>query len=137
MLLTGAVPAAQAQRTTKPVPNLATSFLTTYTSLSYSILDKGTSPEPMAAQGVGGTLTLRPDGMYQKRLTLSANGGAMSFDQDGRFTFTGDRITFTYTDKKGQPRTDQGRFQLRNSLLTLTIEGYPAGNKSIYTLRQQ
>ncbi|TGD82498.1 hypothetical protein [Hymenobacter wooponensis] len=137
LTLSIATPAAWAQRPTKSVPKLATSFFTTYSYLSYSILDKGTSPEPMAAQGVGGTLTLRPNGTYQKRLTLSANGGVMNFDQDGRFTFTGDRISFSYTDKKGQPRTDQGRFQLRNGLLTLTIDGYPAGNKSIYTLRQQ
>ncbi|TGE08433.1 hypothetical protein [Hymenobacter fodinae] len=137
LLLAAAGPTAWAQRTAKPVPKLAPSFFTTYTYLSYSILDIGTSPEPMAAQGVGGTLLLRPDGTYQKRLTLSANGGPMRFDQDGRFVFTGDQITFSYTDKKGQARTDQGRFQLRNGLLTLTIEGYPAGNKSIYTLRQQ
>jgi hypothetical protein len=135
LLLGVETPAAWAQRATKPVPKLTTSFFTTYTYLSYSILDKGTSPEPMAAEGVGGTLTLRPDGTYQKRLTLSANGRVMPFDQDGRFTFSGDQITFSYTDRKGQPRTDQGRFLLRNGLLTLTILGYPTGNKSVYTLR--
>ncbi|UOQ76667.1 hypothetical protein MUN84_19415 [Hymenobacter sp. 5516J-16] len=61
----------------------------------------------------------------------------MRFDQDGRFTFAADRISFSYTDKKGQPRTDQGRFQLRNGLLTLVMAGYPEGNQSTYTLRQQ
>ncbi|GAB3237499.1 hypothetical protein GCM10027346_29130 [Hymenobacter seoulensis] len=126
-----------AQRTPTAVPRLAPSFFTTYTYLTYAILDKGTSPTPMPAKGVGGTLTLRPDGTYQKRLTLAVNGGTMPFDQDGRFTFSGNRISFTYTDKKGQPRTDEGTFQLRNGLLSLTILGYPAGNQSLYTLRQQ
>ncbi|MBX0290354.1 copper resistance protein NlpE [Hymenobacter sp. HSC-4F20] len=128
---------AVAQRTSPTVPRLAPSFFTTYSYLTYSILDRGTSPTPMPAKGVGGTLTLRPDGTYQKRLTLSANGGTMPFDQDGRYTFAGNRISFSYTDKKGQSRTDAGTFQLRNGLLTLTMQGYPAGNQSIYTLRQQ
>ncbi|RPD44911.1 hypothetical protein DNI29_19620 [Hymenobacter sediminis] len=126
-----------AQRSSPAVPRLAPSFFTTYTYLTYSILDKATSPTPMPAKGVGGTLTLRPDGTYQKRLTLSINGGTMPFDQDGRFTFAGNRISFSYTDKKGQARTDEGTFQLRNGLLTLTMAGFPAGNQSIYTLRQQ
>jgi hypothetical protein len=131
--------AAWAQRAAAPIPKVAPSFFSTYTYLSYTIQDKGTSAEPMAARGVGGTLTLRPDGTYHKRLTLAGNGGTMSFDQDGRFTFTGDQITFTYTDKKGQPRTDQGTFRLQPAarLLTLTLVGYPAGNKGIYTLRVQ
>lgn len=129
-------PAALAQRPTS-VPKLAPSFFTTYTYLTYTILDKGTSPTPMAAQGVGGTLTLRPDGTYHKQLSLNANGGAMQFEQKGRFTFTADHISFTYTDKQGQPRTDEGTFRLRNNLLTLVIQGYPAGNLSTYTLRGQ
>ncbi|UPL50334.1 copper resistance protein NlpE [Hymenobacter sublimis] len=135
LLLTAAT--GMAQRTASSVPRLAPSFFTTYSYLSYTILDRGTSPVPMPAKGVGGTLTLRPDGTFQKRLTLAANGGTMRFDQDGRFTFAADRISFSYTDKKGQPRTDQGRFQLRNGLLTLVMAGYPEGNQSTYTLRQQ
>ncbi|QIX60398.1 hypothetical protein HER32_04025 [Hymenobacter sp. BT18] len=111
------------------------SFFTTYEYLTYAIKDLSNGSEPMLARGVGGTLTLRPDGVYQKRLTLAANGTQMRFDQDGRFAFAGDRITFTYTDSKGQPRTDQGTFVLRNGLLILTVQGYPAGNRGIYTLR--
>ena len=131
-------PAAQAQRKAKTkVPTLAPSFFTTYTYLTYTILDKGTDSAPMAAQGVGGTLTLRPDGTYEKQLTLKANGGTMRFDQTGRFDFAGNQISFSYTDKKGQPRTDKGTFRLANGLLTLIIEGYPAGNQSTYTLRAQ
>lgn len=110
-------------------------FYTTYDYLTYAIKDLSNGSEPMLAKGVGGTLTLRPDGTYQKRLTLAANGTQMRFDQDGRFVFAADRITFTYTDSKGQPRTDQGTFVLRNGLLTLTLQGYPAGNQGIYTLR--
>ena len=130
-------PAALAQRKATPVPTLAPSFFSTYTYLTYSILDKATSPAPIAAKGVGGTLTLRPDGTFQKALTLAGNGGTMRFDQSGRFAFTADRITFSYTDKKGQPRTDEGTFRLAKGLLTLTMQGYPAGNQSIYTLRAE
>ncbi|UYZ64692.1 hypothetical protein [Hymenobacter weizhouensis] len=127
--------ASVAQRAPKAIPRLAPSFFTTYTYLTYTILDKGTSPEPMAASGVGGTLTLRPNGTYQKRLVLAGNGGSIRFDQDGRYTFAGNRISFSYTTKQGQARTDQGTFRLRNGLLTLTLEGYPAGNQSTYTLK--
>ncbi|TGE29246.1 copper resistance protein NlpE N-terminal domain-containing protein [Hymenobacter metallicola] len=118
-------------------PTLSASFFTSYTYLSYSIVDQGTSARPMEAKGVGGTLTLHPDGTYQKRLQLSGNGGTMNFSQDGRFTFSGDQIIFRYTDSKGQARTDQGsfRFQPKARTLTLTLVGYPAGNKGIYTLR--
>ena len=113
----------------------AGSFFTTYTYLSYAILDKGSSPEPLPAQGVGGTLTLQANGTYQKRLTMNGNGGTMRFDQDGRYTFTPGHIRFTHTDKTGRSRTDEGAFQLHDGLLTITLDGYPAGNQSVYTLR--
>jgi hypothetical protein len=117
----------------------AASFFTTYAYLSYAIIDKETRSAPMPARGVGGTLSLHPDGTYQKRLTLEGNGGTLHFDQDGRFTFSGQQITFSYTDSKGQPRTDQGTFRLQPAvgLLTLTLIGYPAGNQGIYTLKAQ
>lgn len=137
LLLVCSAANAQAQQTTKYVARPAPSFFTTYEYLSYSILDKATSPDPMSARGVGGTLTLRPDGTFQKHLTLAMNGGTMPFDQEGRFTFSGNRISFSYTDKKGQPRTDEGTFELRNGVLTITLQGYPATNQSVYTLRQQ
>jgi hypothetical protein len=130
-------PAVLAQRKPVPTATLKPSFFTTYTYLTYSILDKSSSPAPIAARGVGGTLTLSPDGTYQKHLTLTANGTAMLFDQTGRFTFSGDQITFSYTDKKGAQRTDQGSFQLRNNVLMLVIQGFPTGNSSTYTLRAQ
>lgn len=140
LLLAGlllAAPEASAQVGPKAPPRLAPSFFSTYAYLRYTILDKGTSPTPMAAQGVGGTLSLRPDGTYQKAMSIAGNGGTMRFDQTGRFRFTANRIAFTYTDKKGQTRTDEGTFQLVNGILTLTILGYPAGNQSVYTLRAQ
>jgi hypothetical protein len=130
-------PACFAQRKATPAPTLWPSFFTTYTYLTYSIVDNSSGAIPIAARGVGGTLTLSPDGTYQKHLTLTANGSTMPFDQTGRFTFSGDHINFSYTDKKGEPRTDQGSFLLRNTILTLTIQGFPAGNYSTYTLRAQ
>ncbi|ALD20537.1 hypothetical protein [Hymenobacter sp. DG25A] len=140
LLLALSATTAQAQpaapKATQYVARPTPSFFTTYTYLSYSILDKATSPDPMPARGVGGTLTLRPDGTYQKHLTLAMNGTTMPFDQAGRFTFAANHISFSYTDKKGQPRTDEGIFQLRNGMLTITLQGYPATNQSIYTLQQ-
>ncbi|MBC6699212.1 hypothetical protein [Hymenobacter sp. BT190] len=140
LLLAGALltaPAALAQSRPAATARPAPSFFSTYAYRTYTILDKATSPTPMAASGVGGTLTLRPDGTYQKALTIAGNGGTMRFDQNGRFRFTADRIAFTYTDKKGQARTDEGTFRLANGLLKLTILGYPAGNQSVYTLQAQ
>ncbi|MFD2784724.1 hypothetical protein [Hymenobacter rubripertinctus] len=112
------------------------SFFATYTYVSYAILDQASSPVPLPAQGVGGTLALQANGTYQKRLTLSGNGGTMRFDQDGRFTFTPGRIRFTYTDKNGRSRTDEGTFRLTKSQLTIMLAGFPAGNQSMYTLRR-
>ena len=136
-LLCGAPAATVAQRAAAPTPKLQPSFFTTYSYLTYDIVDKASGPTPIAANGVGGTLTLNPNGTYQKHLQLASAGTTMSFDQTGRFTFSGDQISFSYTDKKGQPRTDQGSFRLRNNLLTLTVQGFPAGNYSTYTLRAQ
>lgn len=109
----------------------------TYTYLTYAILDKGTSPRPLPAKGVGGTLTLRPDGTYQKRLTLAGNGTTQHFDQKGRFSLAPGRISFTHPDPNGTDRTDSGTFRLAGKQLTIVLEGYPAGNQSIYTLRAQ
>jgi len=135
---------AQQPKPAKPAPAAAiaapaASFFATYAYLSYAIVDRETKAAPLPASGVGGTLSLHPDGTYQKRLTLAGNGGTLHFDQDGRFTFTGSQITFSYTDSKGQPRTDQGTFRLQPAvgLLTLTLQGFPAGNQGIYTLRAE
>ncbi|WP_354577674.1 hypothetical protein [Hymenobacter sp. UYP22] len=133
LALLPAVVLAQRPRAVAP----SASFFATYAYLTYSILDKGTSPTPLPAKGVGGTLLLRPDGSYQKRLTLAGNGTTLRFDQDGRFTFSGDHISFVHSDRNGNSRTDEGTFRLRNGLLTITLNGFPAGNQSIYTLQRQ
>ncbi|SHJ57827.1 hypothetical protein SAMN02745146_3421 [Hymenobacter daecheongensis DSM 21074] len=142
LLLAGFTPGfAQQTKVTKParIAPPAASFFTTYAYLTYAIVDRQTKATPIPARGVGGTLTLHPDGTFQKRLTLQGNGGTLHFDQDGRFSFSGTQITFTYTDSKGQPRVDQGTFRLQPAvgLLTLTLVGFPAGNQGIYTLRAQ
>ncbi|WP_126546846.1 hypothetical protein [Hymenobacter amundsenii] len=124
-------PPARAQQAAPPA-----TFFGTYTYRSYAILDQESGPELLPAQGVGGTLTLRANGTYQKRLTLAANGGTMRFDQDGRFTFTPGHISFMYPDKNGRSRTDEGTFRLVKNSLTITLAGYPAGNQSIYILRR-
>ncbi|RSK29611.1 hypothetical protein [Hymenobacter metallilatus] len=132
----GATPLLPSARPPQSIPRKSPSFFATYTYLTYAILDKGTSPTPLAAKGVGGTLQLRADGTYQKRLTLAGNGTTLRFDQDGRFVFAADSIRFLYT-RNGQPHTDRGVFRLRNGLLTITLAGFPVGNQSIYTLRMQ
>lgn len=109
----------------------------TYRYLSYTILDREASPEPLPAEGVGGTLALLPDGRYEKHLTLTANGGTVPFNQLGRYTFTSSHISFSYTDRNGRLRTDEGSFRLTKDLLTITLAGFPAGNQSTYTLRRQ
>ncbi len=129
--LLGVAGPARAQQAARPA-----TFFGTYTYRSYTILDRESGPDPLPAQGVGGTLTLRANGTYQKRLTLAANGGTMRFDQDGRFTFTPGHISFTYADKTGRSRTDEGTFRLAKDSLTITLAGYPAGNQSIYILRR-
>lgn len=137
LVLLALLPLAAVAQRPRPATTSSASFFATYTYLTYAILDKGTSPAPLPAKGVGGTLLLRPDGSYQKRLTLAGNGTTLRFDQDGRFTFAGDQIRFVHADNNGNSRTDEGTFRLRNGLLTITLNGFPAGNQSIYTLRRQ
>ncbi|OON65645.1 hypothetical protein [Hymenobacter sp. CRA2] len=113
------------------------SFYTTYAYRSYSIYSPDEA-EPTPANGVGGTLTLNADGSYQKRLRLAGPSGPMSFNQDGQFTLSGDQISFTYPGPNGQPKTDQGSFRLDpKQQLVLTIEGFPAGSRGVYTLEAQ
>ncbi|GAB2955806.1 hypothetical protein GCM10027048_22260 [Hymenobacter coalescens] len=128
---------ATAPRAAKPAPARAStaSFFATYTYTSFTIFDQSNGPEPIAAEGVGGTLTLRPDGTYEQHLRL---GGATptSFDRSGQFTFQGDQISFRYV-RQGQERTDNGtfRFDPKKGTLLITIIGFPAGNRSVYTLQ--
>ena len=131
VLLTGLPVAARGQTTTRPLP----SFYTSYHYAAYTVYDT-TSPDAFTTvQGVGGTLTLRPDGTYEKHLSIVANGAPHYFNQAGRFTLTGDSIRFAFTDLKGAD-VQRGTFQFDPATrhFTLTILGYPKGNKGVYEL---
>ena len=130
--LLGLATPVSAQRQAPAAAVSPASFYTSYTYLGYTILDRGLGPKPVAARDVGGTLTFAPDGTYRKHLTV---GGSV-FDQQGRFVLRGNQIELSYTNAQGQARQDRGTFTLRNRVLTLRMEAYPAGNVAIYTLQQ-
>jgi len=118
--------------------NQLKAFYNTYRYTAYTVYDLTTDEPPTQVQGVGGSLTFHPDGSYEKRLTISRTSGAMSFNQDGKFTIKGDSIRFAFTDKKGAD-VQRGTFQFdpQRQALTITISGYPAGNKGVYELTTQ
>ena len=130
LLLTGLSVAARAQ-TTPPL----LSFYTSYSYTGYTVFDTTSPDAPTTVSGVGGTLLLRSDGTYEKHLSIVANGTPHYFNQTGRFTFTGDSIRFAFSDLKG---ADEQRgtflFDPATRHLTLTILGYPTGNKGVYEL---
>jgi hypothetical protein len=111
-------------------------FYTTYTYTAYTVYDFTTSEMPTQVEGVGGTLALRADGTYDKRLSilLGANGPRY-FTQHGRFTTKGDSIFFDFTDLKGHDvQRGTFRYALETRQLSITIAGYPTGNKGVYEL---
>ncbi|MDB5235478.1 MAG: hypothetical protein JWR44_2471 [Hymenobacter sp.] len=121
---------AQAQ-SAAPIP----SFYATYNYTGYTVYDT-TSPEPpTVVRGVGGSLSLRADGTYEKHMSIVAPAGPHYFNQTGRFTLAGDSIRFAFTDLKGAD-VQRGTFQFdpSNKHLTITILGYPEGNKGVYEL---
>jgi len=107
----------------------------TYRYTAYTVFDAESSNEPTAVRGVGGTLTLRPDGTYAKRLSLALGSRTIPFTQDGTYTMAGDSIRFAFRDQKG-PDVQRGTARLDsvNRHLTLTILGYPTGNQGVYEL---
>jgi hypothetical protein len=111
-------------------------FYTTYTYTAYTVYDFTTSEMPTQVEGVGGTLALRADGTYDKRLSilLGANGPRY-FTQHGRFITKGDSIFFDFTDLKGHD-VQRGTFRYapETRQLSITIAGYPTGNKGVYEL---
>jgi len=119
-----------------PVAEPPAAFYTTYTYTAYTVYDFTTSEMPTQVEGVGGTLTLRADGTYDKRLSilLGANGPRY-FTQHGRFTTKGDSIFFDFTDLKGHD-VQRGTFRYapETRQLRITIAGYPTGNKGVYEL---
>ncbi|WP_046246943.1 hypothetical protein [Hymenobacter terrenus] len=122
--------AAHAQ-TPGPLPG----FYTSYQYTAYTVYDTTSPDEPTQVRGVGGTLTLRPDGTYEKHLSIVAPSGPHYFNQAGRFTLTSDSIRFTFTDLKGTD-VQRGTFKFdpASKHLTITILGYPTGNKGVYEL---
>ena len=111
------------------------SFYTTYTYTAYTVHDTTTAGLPTRVRGVGGSLTLRPAGTYEKRLRIARPTGPLYFRQDGTFTLTGDSIRFAFTDQKGADvQRGTFRFEPATQRLTITIRGYPAGNRGVYEL---
>jgi len=119
-----------------PAPTLPVAFYTTYTYTAYTVHDLTTDEPPTHVPGVGGTLALRADGTYDKRLSLlMGDSGPRFFTQHGRFTTKGDSITFRFTDLKGADvQRGTFRYEARPRRLTITLAGYPPGNKGVYEL---
>ena len=111
-------------------------FYTTYTYTAYTVYDYTTDEPPTQVPGVGGTLALRADGSYDKRLNiLVGTSGPRYFTQHGRFTTKGDSIFFDFTDLKGHDvQRGTFRYLAQTKQLSITIAGYPAGNKGVYEL---
>ena len=106
-----------------------------YCYTGYTVFDAESPNEPTAVRGVGGTLLLRPDGTYAKRLTLALGTRTIPFSQDGTFTLAGDSIRFAFRDQKGADvQRGTARLDSVGRHLTLTILGYPAGNQGVYEL---
>ncbi|GAA4380555.1 hypothetical protein [Hymenobacter koreensis] len=122
------------ERAAVPATANPASFYTTYQYRSYTIYSAG--QEPVTAGGVGGTLTLLPSGMYEKHMQLTGPNGPVTFDQRGRFTVSGDKISFLYLSSQGDPKADNGtfRFDPKKQVLDMTINGFPAGSKGVYQL---
>ncbi|GAB2868105.1 hypothetical protein GCM10027044_32240 [Hymenobacter ruber] len=111
-------------------------FYTTYKYTAYTVYDTTSLDPPTRVSGVGGTLTLRPAGTYEKRFTIPGNNNVpMLFKQDGTFTLAGDSIRFAFHDQKGAD-VQRGTFRFDSATrhLTITILGYPAGNRGVYEL---
>ncbi|RYY21481.1 MAG: hypothetical protein EOO36_00700 [Cytophagaceae bacterium] len=111
-------------------------FYTTYSYAAYTVHDLTTGEPPTQVPGVGGTLALRADGSYDKRLSiLLGDSGPRYFTQRGRFSTKGDSIFFDFTDLKGHD-VQRGTFRYapKTRQLTIAIAGYPPGNKGVYEL---
>lgn len=111
-------------------------FYTTYSYVGYTVYDFTEGQPPTQVPGVGGTLTLRADGSYAKRLRLLlGDSGPRYFSQQGRFSTLGDSIFFRFSDQTG-PDVQRGtfRYEARTRRLTIVIAGYPPGNQGVYEL---
>jgi hypothetical protein len=131
LLLLALLPQTARAQTAPPLPT----FFTTYAYTAYTVYDTTNPDEPTQVSGVGGTLMLRPDGTYEKHLSIVAPSGPYYFNQKGSFVLSGDSIRFSFTDLKGAD-TQRGTFVFDPTTqhLTLTVLGYPVGNKGVYEL---
>ena len=110
-------------------------FFSTYHYTAYTVYDTTSTDPPTEVRGVGGSLTLRSDGSYEKHMSIVLPSGPHYFNQTGRFVLTGDSIRFAYTDLKGSDvQRGTFRFVPATQQLTLTILGYPTGNRGVYEL---
>jgi hypothetical protein len=132
VLVAGALLPARARAQAAPA---LPSFFGTYAYVAYTVYDTTSTDPPTVVQGVGGTLALRPDGSYEKHLSIVTPGGPHYFNQKGTFVLTGDSIRFAFTDLKGADmQRGTFRFAPATRRLTITILGYPAGNRGVYEL---
>lgn len=123
---------AQVLTLAPPAPRLLAG---TYRYTAYAVFDTESPNEPTVVRGVGGTLTLRPDSTYAKRFSITLGTRTVPFIQDGRYLVAGDSIRFAFHDQKG-PDVQRGTAYLDSAgrHLTVTIIGYPAGNRGVYEL---
>ena len=126
---------AQAPAEASPARSLS-SLSGSYCYTAYTVFDTTTPDEPTRVAGVGGTLVLRPDGTYAKRLELRVNLKPLVFAQDGTWELRGDSIRFAFRDQKGADvQRGLARLDTLTHHLTLTILGYPVGNRGVYELQ--
>ena len=106
-----------------------------YRYTAYTVFDAESPNEPTAVRGVGGTLILRPDGTFAKRLSLTLGARTVPFAQDGTYALAGDSIRFAFRDQKGADvQRGTARLDSTGQHLTIIILGYPAGNQGVYEL---
>jgi hypothetical protein len=131
LLLLPLLPQTAQGQQAAPLPT----FFSTYHYTAYTVYDTTSTDPPTEVHGVGGSLTLRSDGSYEKHISIVLPSGPHYFNQTGRFVLTGDSIRFAYTDLKGADvQRGTFRFAPATRQLTLTILGYPAGNRGVYEL---
>ncbi len=131
LLLLPLLPQTAHAQQVAPLPD----FFSTYHYTAYTVYDTTSTDPPTEVRGVGGSLTLRPDGRYEKHMSIVLPSGPHYFNQTGRFVLAGDSIRFAYTDLKGSDvQRGTFRFAPATRRLTLTILGYPAGNRGVYEL---
>jgi hypothetical protein len=112
-----------------------TPFYGTYQYTAYTVYEHTSTEPPTKVSGVGGSLVLRRDGIYEKRMSIATPNRPYYFNQTGRFFLAGDSIRFVFTDAKGTDvQRGTFRFNAAQKRLTISILGYPTGSKGVYEL---